>query len=44
MRDPTARPGALWITFRFGIIALPVGIFLPLGIALLMNSKWLKGQ
>ncbi len=36
--------GSLWITIRFGIIALPVGIFLPLGIALLMNSQWLKGQ
>ena len=41
---PNSSPGALWITFRFGIIALPVGIFLPLGIALLMNSRWLKGQ
>jgi multiple sugar transport system permease protein len=41
---PNSTPGALWITLRFGIIALPVGIFLPLGIALLMNSKWLKGQ
>jgi ABC-type sugar transport system permease subunit len=39
-----SSPGALWITFRFGIIALPVGILLPLLIALLMNNKWLKGQ
>src|SRR5512141_398815 len=39
-----SSPGALWITFRFGIIALPVGILLPLGIALLMNNKNLKGQ
>lgn len=36
--------GSLWITFRFGIIALPIGILVPLGIAVLMNNKWLKGQ
>ncbi len=36
--------GSLWITVRFGLIALPVGIFLPLGLALLMNSPNLKGQ
>jgi len=41
---PKSSPGALWITFRFGIIALPVGILLPMGIALLMNNKHLKGQ
>jgi ABC-type sugar transport system permease subunit len=41
---PNSTPGALWITIRFGMIALPVGILLPLGIALMMNSKWLKGQ
>jgi multiple sugar transport system permease protein len=35
-------PGSLWVTLAFGIIALPVGIFLPLGIALLMNNKYLK--
>ncbi|MFN8413852.1 MAG: sugar ABC transporter permease [Anaerolineales bacterium] len=34
----------MWITIKFGLIALPVGIFLPLGIALLMNNKHLKGQ
>jgi multiple sugar transport system permease protein len=36
-------PGSLWITIRFGLIALPVGIFLPLLIALLMNNKHLVG-
>jgi multiple sugar transport system permease protein len=36
--------GSMWITIRFGLIALPIGIFLPLGIALLMNSKHLIGQ
>ncbi len=40
----TSTPGSIWITFRFGLIALPVGILLPLGIALLMNNKHLKGQ
>ncbi len=40
----SSTPGALFVTLRFGIIALPVGIFLPLGIALLMNNRNLKGQ
>ena len=35
-------PGALWVTMAFGLIALPVGIFAPLGIAILMNNKHLK--
>ncbi|MEO8354295.1 MAG: sugar ABC transporter permease [Chloroflexota bacterium] len=39
-----STPGSLWITIKFGLIALPVGIFIPLGIALLMNNKHLKGQ
>jgi multiple sugar transport system permease protein len=37
-------PGALLVTIRFGLIALPVGILAPLGLALLMNHKHLKGQ
>jgi len=41
---PNSSPGSLWITIRFGLIALPIGILLPMGIALLMNSKWLKGH
>jgi ABC-type sugar transport system permease subunit len=41
---PNSSPGGMWITLRFGLIALPVGILLPLGIALLMNNKNLKGQ
>ena len=36
--------GSLWITIFFGMISLPVGILLPLGIALLMNSPNLKGK
>lgn len=39
-----ATPGSLWITIKFGLIALPVAIFIPLGIAVLMNNKNLKGQ
>jgi multiple sugar transport system permease protein len=50
MRDPQiwagegGTRGSLWITVRFGIIALPVGILLPLGLALLMNSEYLRGR
>lgn len=36
--------GSMWITLIFGAISLPVGIFLPLGLALLMNSGFVKGQ
>jgi len=35
---------SMWITIRFGLMALPIGIFLPLLLALLMNSPALKGQ
>jgi len=40
----SGTPGSLWITIRFGLIALPVGIFLPMLLALLMNNKHVKGQ
>ena len=40
----STTPGSLWITIKFGLIALPIGILLPLGIAVLMNNKHLKGQ
>lgn len=40
----SGSPGAMWITIRFGLIALPIGIFVPLGLALLMNNKHVKGQ
>ncbi|MCA9873269.1 MAG: sugar ABC transporter permease, partial [Anaerolineales bacterium] len=36
--------GSLWITIKFGLISLPVGIFVPLILALLMNSPNLKGS
>lgn len=35
---------SLGITVRFGLIALPVGIIVPLVLAFLMNNKNLKGQ
>ena len=38
---PNSTPGSLWVTIRYGLIALPIGILLPLGIALLMNNKFL---
>ncbi len=37
-------PSSMLITIKFALIALPVGIFMPLGLAMLMNSKHLKGQ
>ena len=39
-----ATPGSFWVTLRFGLLALPVGIIVPLILALLMNSPHLKGQ
>jgi multiple sugar transport system permease protein len=36
-------PKSLWITVKFGLIALPIGILLPLSVALLVNSKNIKG-
>jgi multiple sugar transport system permease protein len=36
--------GSMWITMIFGLIALPIGILVPLGIAALMNNPNLKGQ
>ncbi|HSN77506.1 MAG TPA: sugar ABC transporter permease [Anaerolineae bacterium] len=50
LRDPqiwslqSGTRGSLWITIFFGMISLPVGILLPLAIALLMNSPHLKGK
>lgn len=35
---------SLWITVRFGLIALPVGILLPLALALLMNTPSVRGK
>jgi multiple sugar transport system permease protein len=41
--DPLALT-ALGVTLRFALIALPVGILLPLGLATLLNSKFLLGK
>ena len=40
----STTPGSLWVTIKFGLIALPIGILVPLGIAVLMNNKHLRGQ
>jgi len=40
----TAPWGSVWITIFFGLIALPIGILLPLGLAALMNNPNLRGQ
>ena len=55
MRDPQAgvhpqfwfasrTPSSLIVTLKFALFALPVGILAPLGLALLMNNRFLKGQ
>ncbi|MBP7963745.1 MAG: sugar ABC transporter permease [Caldilineaceae bacterium] len=36
--------GSLWITVLFGAISLPIGIFVPLGLALLLNNEHVKAQ
>jgi len=43
MVDPQTW-SSLWITIKFGLMALSIGIFLPLGLALLMNNPNLRGQ
>jgi multiple sugar transport system permease protein len=35
--------GSIWITVLFGAISLPIGLLMPLGLALMMNSPSLKG-
>ena len=37
-------PSALMVTIKFALFALPIGIFAPMGLALLMNNPNLKGQ
>lgn len=41
--DPLALT-ALSVTIRFALIAVPVGIIVPLGMAALLNSKFLYGK
>jgi ABC-type sugar transport system permease subunit len=35
---------SLLVTLKFAVLALPVGVILPLAVALLLNSKSLKGS
>jgi len=42
-KDPVTS-NSLWVTLRFAIVSVPVGILLPLGMAALLNSKWLLGK
>jgi multiple sugar transport system permease protein len=37
-------PSSLIVTLKFALFALPVGILAPLGLALLMNNRFLKGK
>ena len=37
-------PSSMGVTISFGLIALPVGILVPLGLAVLMNNPNLKGK
>jgi ABC-type sugar transport system permease subunit len=41
--DPLART-ALGVTIKFALFAVPFGILLPLGMATLLNSKYLMGK
>lgn len=43
LTDPLAIK-ALSVTIGFALIAVPVGLLLPLGLAALLNSKYLKGK
>jgi ABC-type sugar transport system permease subunit len=43
LEDPRAWE-ALGVTLRFALIALPVGLVLPFAMAMLMNSKHLRGS
>ena len=42
---PTSRPGtSLLVTFKFAALALPVAIILPFVVALMLNSRHLRGS
>lgn len=41
--DPLALT-SLMTTIKFALISVPIGIVVPLGLAALMNSKWLAGK
>ena len=35
---------SLWVTVKYALLALPIGLIIPIGLALLINSKHLRGQ
>lgn len=35
---------SLLVTVKYGLLALPIGLILPIGLALLINSKYLRGR
>ncbi len=41
---PDSTPGSFWVTVRYGLLAIPVSILVPMGIAVLVNSPSLKGR
>ena len=41
--DPRAWD-ALWVTLRFAAIALPIGLIVPFALAMLLNSRSLRGS
>src|SRR5688572_8880729 len=43
LNDPQMRQ-ALLVTVRFGLIALPLGLLVPIGLAALINNKKLWGR
>lgn len=43
LSDPEVRQGA-WITFRFAVIGIPLGMIVPLALAYLLNSEHLRGK
>ena len=42
-KDP-AIGASLLVTFKFGLLMLPISLIFPLMLALLLNSKWLVGK
>lgn len=43
LEDPNVWE-SMWVTFRFALISLPIGIGLAFGLAVLLNSKELMGR
>ena len=43
LRDPDVRT-SLWVTIRFALVAVPLSIIIPVGMAALLNAKHLWGK